>query len=138
HAGWRGAIGGVLEATVEAMVELGAEPGRMVAAVGPCIAQKSYEVGAEFPAPFLEESAANERFFAPASRDGHFMFDLSGYCAQKLHALGLSMVSRLSRDTCAEEEAFFSYRRACLRGERDYGRNLSAIVLEGCGRALSD
>ncbi|MGE5147201.1 MAG: peptidoglycan editing factor PgeF [Candidatus Eiseniibacteriota bacterium] len=131
HAGWRGAVGGVLEATLAAMVELGAEPGRVAAAIGPCIAQASYEVGPEFPKAFLDEDPANARFFVPAARAGHFMFDLAGYCSAKLRGLGLAMVSWVGRDACAEEQSFFSYRRTCLRGERQYGRNLSAIVIEG-------
>jgi len=131
HAGWRGAIGGVLEATVAAMTGLGAEPGRIAAAVGPCIAQTSYEIGPEFPKVFLDDDPANARFFVPAARAGHFMFDLAGYCSAELRGLGLAMVSWVGRDACAEEQAFFSYRRTCLRGERQYGRNLSAIVIEG-------
>jgi YfiH family protein len=131
HAGWRGAVDGVLEATLAAMAELGAEPERIAAAVGPCIAQASYEVGPEFPKPFLDQDPANARFFVPAARQGHFMFDLAGYCTAKLRALGLAMVSWIGRDSCAEADAFFSYRRACLKGERQYGRNLSAIVIEG-------
>jgi YfiH family protein len=130
HAGWRGAVTGVLEATVAAMAELGAEPERIAAAVGPCIAQASYEVGPEFPKPFLDQDPANARFFVPATREGHFMFDLAGYCRARLRALGLAMVSWVGRDCCAEEQAFFSYRRTCLRGEKQYGRNLSAIVIE--------
>ena len=131
HAGWRGASSGVLEATVAAMTELGAEPGRIAAAIGPCIAQASYEVGPEFPKAFLDEDPANARFFVPSAREGHFMFDLAGYCSAKLRGMGLAMVSWVRRDSCAEPDAFFSYRRACLRAERQYGRNLSAIVIEG-------
>jgi purine-nucleoside/S-methyl-5'-thioadenosine phosphorylase / adenosine deaminase len=131
HAGWRGAVGGVIEATLAAMVGLGADPERIAAAVGPCIAQASYEVGPEFPKPFLDEDAANARFFVPSARAGHFMFDLPGYCVAKLRALDLAMVSWIGRDACAEPDAFFSYRRTCLAGERQYGRNLSAIMIEG-------
>ncbi|HYD67865.1 peptidoglycan editing factor PgeF [Azospirillum sp.] len=130
HAGWKGAKGGVLEATVDRMVELGAKRERIVAAIGPCIAQRSYEVGPEFPAPFLEESAENRDFFAPARKEGHFLFDLGGYVAQRLALYGVEMVQRCPNDTVAEEDRFFSYRRACLRGEKDYGRGLSAIVLQ--------
>jgi hypothetical protein len=130
HAGWRGAVGGVLAAAVEAMERLGADRGSIHAAVGPTIAQPSYEVGPEFPAPFLAENAANGRFFLPSRRAGHHMFDLTGYVAARLAALGLGQVSALDCDTCAEEERFFSYRRATLRREPDYGRALSAIVIE--------
>lgn len=129
HAGWRGAQGGVLAATVKAMTGLGAAPERIRAAVGPCIAQESYEVGPEFPAPFLEDDPGNAAFFRPARRDGHFLFDLPGYVVARLRALGLGAVHLLARDTCAEADRFFSYRRATLRGEPDYGRGLSAICL---------
>ena len=130
HAGWKGALGGVLEATVEAMVALGARPGTLSVAVGPSISQRSYEVGPEFPAPFLKEDAENEQFFAPARKPEHFMFDLPAYVARKLARLGISEVIRTPCDTCREADRFFSYRRACQNGEPDYGRGLSAIVLE--------
>lgn len=129
HAGWRGALDGVLAAAVAAMTRLGAQPARIAAAVGPCIAQASYEVGPEFPAPFLAADPANAAFFRPAPRDGRFLFDLPGYVAAALGRLGIGAVARLEADTCREEERFFSYRRACLRGERDYGRGLSVIAL---------
>ena len=132
HAGWRGAVGGVLEATVAAMVKLGAEPTRIIAAVGPCIAQDSYEVGPEFPAPFVAEDPANGRYFRPDLNDDgepRWRFDLAGYVADKLERLSLARVETLPYDTCADDKRFFSYRRACLRGETDYGRGLSAIAL---------
>ena len=130
HAGWKGAVGGVLDNTVARMVELGAKPKNIVAAVGPCIGQRSYEVGPEFPAPFLAEVADNSDFFAPAARAGHFLFDLPGYVSRKLARLGLIEVTRVPADTCRDAARFFSYRRATLRGEGDYGRQLSVIVLE--------
>lgn len=132
HAGWKGAISGVIEATVEAMVELGARKSRILAAVGPCIAQDSYEVGPEFPAPFVAEDPNNGRHFRPdRNRDGEprWRFDLGGYVSDKLERLGLAAVEVLPYDTCADDQHFFSYRRACLRGEKDYGRGLSAIAL---------
>lgn len=131
HAGWKGARGGVLEATVARMVELGADPAHMVAAIGPCIAQRSYEVGPEFPAPFLEDDPVNGDFFAPARQPGKLLFDLSGYIVRRLGNAGVGMIQRCPNDTVAEEDRFFSYRRTCQRGERDYGRGLSAIVLTG-------
>ncbi len=131
HAGWRGALDGVLEATVAAMEELGAARERIVAGIGPAISQKSYEVGPEFPAPFLAQGPENRDFFCPAPREGHFLFDLKGYAARRLARLGLKAVQCLPCDTCAEEQRFFSYRRSCHRGEPDYGRGLSAIYLEG-------
>jgi hypothetical protein len=129
HAGWRGAVSGVLDATVAAMAKHGARPETLVAAVGPCIAQASYEVGPEFPAPFLAEDPAHAAFFRPSQRAGHFMFDLGGYVAKRLKTLGIAAVHRLTNDTCREEDRFFSYRRACLRGEKDYGREISVIAL---------
>jgi YfiH family protein len=130
HAGWTGAKAGILEATVEAMTKLGAAPANISAVIGPCIAQASYEVGPEFPAPFLAEDDANRRFFAPSRREGRFMFDLGGYAENRLRRLGLARVMRLARDTCREETDFFSYRRATLRGEPDYGREISLVALE--------
>ncbi len=129
HAGWKGALGGVMDATLGAMVRLGAAPDRVTAVVGPCIAQASYEVGAEFRDTFVANDAANGHFFAAGVRDGKFQFDLPGYAAARLRGLGVA-VELIERDTCAEEDAFFSYRRATLRGEPDYGRGLSAIFLE--------
>ncbi len=129
HAGWRGALDGVLEATIEAMVALGAEREAIVVGVGPTIGQRSYEVGLEFPAPFLAQSEHNGDFFYPARREGHFMFDLKGYVARRLGRAGVGRVRILPCDTCAEEDRFFSYRRSRLRGESDYGRGLSAIYL---------
>lgn len=131
HAGWKGALGGVLDNTVAAMIELGAKPERIVAGIGPCIAQRSYQVGPEFPAPFLAELPDNDRFFAPsAQREGHFMFDLPGYVARRLARIGVGEVMPTPCDTCREESRFFSYRRSVLKGEPDYGRLLSVIALE--------
>jgi len=127
HAGWRGALGGVLEATVRAMAGLGADPARIRAGLGPAIAAASYEVGPEFPAPFLAQDPGNARFFAAAN--ARFRFDLGGYVRARLGALGLGAVAATGGDTAADPERFFSYRRACLRGEPDYGRLLSAIAL---------
>jgi hypothetical protein len=129
HAGWRGALGGVAEATVRHMARLGADPAHISAAVGPCIAQASYEVGPEFPQPFLQQDPENRRFFVPSQRDGRFMFDLPGYVVGRLERLGLAAVERAAHDTCAEADLFFSYRRATLSGEKDYGRGLSVIAL---------
>lgn len=129
HAGWRGALGGVLDATVAAMRELGATTAGISAAIGPCIAQTSYEVGPEFPVPFLAESAGHACFFAAAARPGHFRFDLAAYVAARLGRLGIGRIDRAAADTAAEPDRFFSYRRACLSGEPDYGRQLSAIAL---------
>jgi YfiH family protein len=129
HAGWRGAVGGVLQATVKQMCALGAKPERIRAGVGPCIGPASYEVGPEFPAPFLAQNSANARFFRPAQRAGHHMFDLESYVAAELAAMKLGAIEVAHRDTCAEEGAFFSYRRSVLRKEPDYGRHVSVIGL---------
>lgn len=131
HGGWRGALAGVMEATVAAMVALDARPDRIRAGIGPCIAQPSYEVGPEFAAVFAETDPESPAFFVPAGRSGHFLFDLPGYIAHRLGRLGLAAVECSGHDTAAEEEQFFSYRRACLRGEKDYGRGLAAIALAG-------
>ena len=129
HAGWRGALTGVVEATVGAMAGLGAEPGRIAACVGPTIGQRSYQVGPEFPEPFLAQDDGNRRFFAASARAGHFMFDLPGYVSARLVAAGVGTIDDLARDTGAEPALFFSYRRTSLAGEADYGRQLSAIAL---------
>ncbi len=130
HAGWRGALAGISEAVLERMERLGAETNRTVAAVGPCIAQASYEVGPEFRIEFEAFDPDNGRWFVPAERPGHFRFDLAGYVAARLERAGLAAVSVAGADTCAEESRFFSYRRACLKGEPDYGRQLSLIALQ--------
>jgi YfiH family protein len=130
HAGWRGAQAGVAEATIDAMIELGARPDAIIAVIGPCIAQASYEVGPEFPKPFLAEDVTNGRFFIESSRPDHFRFDLGGYLERRLSRLGLAGVVRYEADTCRDDANFFSYRRMTLRGEPDYGRQLSVIALE--------
>ena len=130
HAGWRGARAGVLEAAVAAMTGLGARTGRIVAAIGPCIQARSYEVGPEFHDRFVAEDVANRGLFAVAGRRGHFLFDLPGYLERRLERLGLAVVEPLGLDTCADEDRFFSYRRAVRRGEAAYGRALSAIALD--------
>jgi copper oxidase (laccase) domain-containing protein len=129
HGGWRGALGGVMEATVAAMAALGADPARMRAGIGPCIAQPSYEVGPEFRGRFAEIDGDSGGFFVTAARHGHFRFDLPGYIAYRLARLRLGAVECAACDTVADPGRFFSYRRACLNGERDYGRALAAIAL---------
>ncbi len=132
HAGWRGAFDGVLEETIAEMQRQGAALSRIVAAIGPCIGQPSYEVGPEFHERFLETGENNEAFFvASTKRAGHFHFDLEGYCAHRLARAGLAQIERLGRDTCALSDVFFSYRRRTLEGGKDYGRNISLIALEG-------
>lgn len=128
HAGWKGAFGGVIEAIVAAMAGLGAERARIVAAIGPCIARKSYEVDDVFCRRFAEADPDNDRFFSPG-RDGHHQFDLEGYVAARLAQAGVTRVEALGLDTYADPARFFSYRRATHQGEPAYGRQLSLIAL---------
>ena len=129
HAGWRGALDGVLGAAVSAMEALGAERARIVAAVGPCIGQASYEVGSEFRDRFEADDEDNARWFTRPLPGERPRFDLESYVGARLAALGVARVTVAGADTCAEEELYFSYRRACLRGKAGYGRALSAIAL---------
>ncbi len=134
HAGWRGALAGILEATIEAMLRLGASRAGIAAAIGPTIAQASYEVGPEFIAAILDHNPADARFLAPAARPeqqrpGHLWFDLPGYCAARLAAAGLTRIADLGIDTVADPDRFFSHRRRTLAGGGAIGHMLSAIVL---------
>ena len=126
HAGWKGALGGVVEATVAAMERLGAERGRIAAAVGPCIARRSYEVDEAFLQRFAAADGENERFFA-GGRPGHHQFDLEAFVVARLAAAGLRRIEALGLDTYADEARFFSFRRATHRGEADYGRQVALI-----------
>jgi YfiH family protein len=129
HAGWRGALTGILEATIEAMEGIGAERGRIIAVLGPTIGFGAYEVGPEFVAKFQEHSDANGRFFRSSARQGHSLFDLPGYIGARLTASGIGEYVDLKLCTYSDEERFFSYRRTTHRGETDYGRLISAIAL---------
>ncbi|ABD27706.1 protein of unknown function DUF152 [Novosphingobium aromaticivorans DSM 12444] len=128
HAGWKGAFTGVTDATVAAMEALGARRESIAAVVGPCIAQKSYEVDGAFEARFLEQAAENERFFR-AGREGHTWFDLEGYVASRLHDAGVGAVGMMGEDTYSQEARFYSFRRATHRAEPGYGRQISLIGL---------
>jgi YfiH family protein len=128
HAGWKGALGGVTDSTLAAMEALGARRTRIVAAVGPCIAQTSYEVDAAFSGRFCEEDPAGEHFFAPGA-PGHCQFDLSGYVAARLNTAGVGQVEQLGLDTYADATRFYSFRRATHRSEANYGRQISLIGL---------
>lgn len=130
HAGWKGALGGVTDATLAAMERLGATRDRIVAAIGPCIARASYEVDDGFLATFAAADPANERFFADG-RPGRHQFDLEAYVAHRLAAAGVTRIAALGLDTYALEDRFFSYRRATHRGEADYGRQISVIGMAG-------
>ena len=129
HAGWRGALNGVLEAVIEAMLGLGARANDTRAVIGPAIGPASYEVGPEFPAPFLARNPQDGDLFARAEREGHFLFDIVLYVARRLRGLGLAAVAATDGDTCAEAERYFSYRRSVHLGESDYGRNISIVGL---------
>ncbi len=128
HSGWKGSITGVNEATLAAMEALGADRDRVICAIGPCIAQKSYEVDDAFFRRFAEHDPANERFFG-AGKEGHHQFDIEGYVASRLAAAGISRVECLGQDTYSQSDRFFSYRRTCHLGEGDYGAQISLIGL---------
>ena len=130
HAGWKGAFSGVLSETVAKMEQLGADRSQIIAAVGPCIHQDSYEVGPEFINQFLNENPKNSMFFIPSSLDNHHLFDLPRFVLSKLNVLGLSVVQSVSEDTYTDETKFYSYRRATHAKEADYGRCISAIILK--------
>ncbi len=130
HAGWKGALGGVVEAAIAAMESFGARRERITAAVGPCIGPQSYEVGLEFVERFAAGGADTGRFFLPGAQADKRMFDLPGFVLQRLANAGVTRAEWIGHDTCAQEDLFFSNRRTVLRGEPDYGRLLSAIVLE--------
>ncbi|HYS89358.1 MAG TPA: peptidoglycan editing factor PgeF [Bradyrhizobium sp.] len=129
HAGWKGALSGILESTVEAMEKLGAEPSGIVAAIGPLIRQHSYEVGGEFVERFVQADAENTLFFIPSAREGHAMFDLAGFIRMRLENAGVMMIDDIGVDTYSDER-FYSYRRSVHLGEPDYGRHVHAIALE--------
>lgn len=131
HAGWKGALGGVADATIAAMRALGAVPERIAAAVGPCIGPDGYEVGPEFRDRFLAEDPDSAGFFHTPGNGARPHFDLPGYVARRLRRAGLRDVTVTGLDTLAREELFFSYRRTTLRKEPDYGRQISAILLTG-------
>jgi polyphenol oxidase len=129
HAGWRGALHGVLEATIEALERCGADRSRVVVALGPMIRQPSYEVGPEFVARFKAADAANERFFKRSARADHALFDLAGYIAARLRGCGIDRIEDIGRCTYGEPLEFFSYRGSIHRGEPDYGRHVNGIAL---------
>lgn len=127
HAGWKGAISGVTDRTIDAMVALGADATRIVCAIGPCIGRASYEVGDNFAVQFEQQAPDNARFFSPA-REGHRLFDIAAYVAARLADYGIGRVEMLDEDTYTQPDRFFSYRRACHRGEPGYGRQISMVA----------
>ncbi|MES0880725.1 peptidoglycan editing factor PgeF [Roseibium sp. SCP14] len=130
HSGWKGAISGVLQNTVAAMEDLGADKDCIVAVLGPTISRTAYEVGPEFHERFADADPENIRFFGPSEREEHYMFDLPAFITGKLSELGLGRVVNLGICTYADEGRFFSYRRTTHRNEPDYGRQISAIALD--------
>jgi polyphenol oxidase len=130
HAGWKGALTGVVESTVDAMEKLGADRDGIVAAIGPLIRQHSYEVGGEFVERFVEADAENALFFIPSARAGHAMFDLAGFIRMRLENAGVLMIDDVGLDTYSDGR-FYSYRRSVHRSEPDYGRHVHAIALQG-------
>src|SRR5215475_11980004 len=131
HAGWRGALTGVIEATIAAMERLGAARGRIRAVLGPMIRQHNYEVGPDFIARFAAEDGSSADFFRPAAREGHALFNLAGYIAARLDRAGVQQIEDIGLCTYAEPERFFSFRRTTHRAEPDYGRHINAIALTG-------
>jgi YfiH family protein len=129
HAGWKGALTGILETTIETMEKLGADRSGIVAAIGPMIRQHSYEVGGEFVERFIEADAENGLFFIPSARAGHSMFDLAGFIRMRLENAGVLVIDDIGVDTYSDER-FYSYRRSVHRKEPDYGRHVHAIALE--------
>jgi polyphenol oxidase len=129
HAGWKGALTGILESTIAAMEKLGAERSGTVAAIGPLIRQHSYEVGDEFVERFIAADAENTLYFVPSAREGHAMFDLAGFIRMRLEDAGVLMIDDVGVDTYSDPR-FYSYRRSVHRDEPDYGRHVHAIVLE--------
>lgn len=129
HAGWKGALAGVTDATLTAMESLGADRANIAAAIGPCIGRASYEVDDGFVQRFTADDPANERFFA-AAKPGHAMFDIAAYVAARLASAGVTRIAIGGQDTYAEAEDYFSYRRACHKGENSYGRQMSVIGLK--------
>ncbi len=129
HAGWKGALTGVTGSTLLAMEELGAARERITAVLGPTISQEAYEVGPEFPKPFLDQDATHAQYFTPSLKEGHHMFDLPRFICDRLKREGVGQVHNLGLCTYTDEARFYSYRRATHRGEQDYGRLMSVIAL---------
>jgi polyphenol oxidase len=127
HAGWRGAVAGVLDATVRAMIQIGAQADRITASIGPCIGQASYEVRADLRDAVVQRAPAYQRFFTEGVKDGTWQFNLRGYCRARLEQAGVTRVVDVDLDTVAEEGNFFSHRRRTLRGEGPIGHQISVI-----------
>ena len=129
HAGWKGAIGGILESTISGMTQQGAQIDEISCAIGPTIGPLSYEVGPEFPKAFLDSDPGNVKYFQPSKQKNHFMFDLPSFIESRLSKIGIEKIFQLERDTYQDTKNFYSYRRSCHKDEEDYGRLLSTIVI---------
>ena len=138
HAGWKGAFSGIIESTIAAMQQLGANPAAIIATIGPAIAQVSYEVGAEFYENFMKQDAENTQFFVSSSdsalllgnqQDDKYLFNLPAYGKHRLEQAGIHNVNIIAQDTFTNDKEFFSYRRSCKHGENAYGRQISAIMI---------
>ncbi len=129
HAGWKGAVSGVIEATISEMLKLGAEAKHIVAVIGPCISKKSYEVSPDFINNFEKQDITNRRFFSQGKRGDRLQFDLNSYLISRLCFVGVTKATSLLKDTYSDD-SLFSYRRSCLKGEPDYGRNISVISIK--------
>lgn len=129
HAGWRGAVAGVIEATLAALIDIGGQTKNIAAAIGPCIRQQSYEVGPDLRDAVLHHALSDARFFKPGRREDRWQFDLAGYCAGRLAAAGVTSVETIDADTAADEERFFSHRRRTVRGGGPTGHQISIITL---------
>lgn len=129
HAGWKGALAGVLDSTIESLKALGADAGSIRAAIGPCIGPRSYQVREDFRAQFLKQDKGSERFFKSGREPDQFYFDLAGYCASRLNAASIDNIFICDADTYSESAIYFSYRRSCHNNEADYGRQISAIAI---------
>lgn len=131
HAGWTGALKGVLENTVSAMIDRGLDKQTLKAVIGPCIGPQSYEVSQDFRQGFMKQTPGNDVYFKPALKEGHFMFDLPAYCAGRLALMAVPVVVNMALDTYSEKDDFFSFRRATHNQESDYGRQISTILIKG-------
>ncbi|MBE7638077.1 peptidoglycan editing factor PgeF [Sneathiella sp. P13V-1] len=129
HSGWKGSLGNIARHVLAAMEKLGATKENIQVAIGPSIQQPSYEVGPDFPAPFLFQDRELGCFFIPSKNEGHWMFDLTGFVQHRIAREGVTQIERLGHDTYKDPRQFYSYRRMCHQGEADYGRQLSAIAL---------
>ena len=137
HAGWRGAVQGILEATITAMTALGAATGHIVAAIGPCIGLQSYEVGSDLRDLVLARSEVDAVFFHPARRDQHWQFDLPGYCAARLRSAGVRQVEVIGVDTLVDEDRFFSHRRRTLADQQARHAGRPATNADPIGHQIS-